>query len=72
MQTLCPGVMNRCGASAGSQPAIPGLDQYMSADGPIFIQQSGNVVVAVESFDEDSAKKLIEAGLKQPREIAIH
>jgi hypothetical protein len=39
--------------------------QWASADGPIFIQQTGNAVVAVESFDEDSAKKLIEAGMKQ-------
>jgi hypothetical protein len=37
---------------------------FMSADGPIMIQQSGNVVVAVESFDDDVAKKLIEVGLK--------
>jgi hypothetical protein len=42
----------------------PQRHQYASADGPIFIQQTGNMVVAVESFDEDSAKKLIEAGLK--------
>ena len=41
-----------------------GLDQYTSSDGPIFIQQTGNVVVAVESFNPDVAKKLIEAGLK--------
>ena len=38
--------------------------QFMSSDGPIFIQQTGNTVVAVESFEEDVAKKLIEAGLK--------
>ena len=38
--------------------------QFMSSDGPIFIQQTGNMVVAVESFEEDVAKKLIEAGLK--------
>jgi hypothetical protein len=38
--------------------------QFMSSDGPIFIQQTGNMVVAVESFDEDVAKKLIEVGLK--------
>jgi hypothetical protein len=44
--------------------AVPGRDQYTSADGLIVIQQTGNMVVAVESFDEDSAKKLIEAGLK--------
>ncbi len=38
---------------------------WASSDGLIFIQQTGNMVVAVESFDEDVAKKLIEAGLKQ-------
>jgi hypothetical protein len=48
-----------------ADPAIAGRDQYSSSDGPIFIQQTRNVVVAVESFDEDVAKKLIEAGLKQ-------
>ena len=45
--------------------AIPGRDQYSSSDGPIFIQQTGNMVVAVESFDGDVAEKLIEAGLRQ-------
>ena len=48
-----------------NQGNVPGLNQYNSSDGLIFIQQTGNAVVAVESFDEDSAKKLIEAGLKQ-------
>jgi hypothetical protein len=47
---------------------VPGRDQYTSADGPIFIQQTGNVVVAAESFDDDVAKKLIEAGIKQATE----
>ncbi|MGC2698486.1 MAG: hypothetical protein WA738_22075 [Candidatus Angelobacter sp.] len=42
-----------------------GRDQYTSSDGPILIQQTGGVVVAVESFDEDAATKLIELGLKQ-------
>ncbi|MGZ4897537.1 MAG: hypothetical protein ACXVJ0_13750, partial [Candidatus Angelobacter sp.] len=42
--------------------------QFMSSDGPIFIQQTGNTVVAVESFDEEAAKKLIEAGVKQASE----
>jgi hypothetical protein len=51
--------------AADSPAAIPGRDQYMSADGPIFIQQTGNVVVAVESFEQDWANRLIEAGLKQ-------
>lgn len=43
---------------------VPGRDQYTSSDGLIFIQQTGNIVIAVESFDEDVAKKLIEAGTK--------
>jgi hypothetical protein len=46
----------------------PGLDRYSSADGPIFIQQTGNVVLAVESFDPENANKLIELGLKQAEE----
>jgi hypothetical protein len=49
---------------------LPGLDQYTSSDGPIFIQQTGNAVVAVESFDKDAAKKLIEIGAKQAKENA--
>src|SRR5258708_33521667 len=44
---------------------IRGLAHYTSSDGPIFIQQTGNAVVTVESFDEPDARKLIEAGLKQ-------
>jgi hypothetical protein len=52
--------------TADSQAAIPGRDQYLSADGPIIIQQTGNVVVAVESFEADLANQLMEAGLKQP------
>jgi hypothetical protein len=51
-----------------SAASVAGLDQYSSADGPIFIQQSGTAIVAVESFDEDVAKKLIEAGLKQAQD----
>jgi hypothetical protein len=50
--------------------SVPGRDQYTSSDGPIFIQQTGNVVLAVESFDEDAAGRLIEAGLKQAGETA--
>jgi hypothetical protein len=44
--------------------------QWASADGPIIIQQTGNMVIAVESFDEETANKLIEAGLKQTAETA--
>lgn len=46
-----------------------GLNQYTSSDGPIFIQQTGTAVVAVESFDQDVAKRLIGAGLKQSQVI---
>jgi hypothetical protein len=46
----------------------PGLDRYTSDDGPIFIQQTGNVVVVTESFDPESAGKLIQLGLKQSEE----
>jgi hypothetical protein len=53
---------------SSADTSMPGRDQYSSADGPIFIQQTGNVVVAVESFDENVARKLIEAGLKQAAE----
>jgi hypothetical protein len=49
-------------------PVNPGLDRYTSADGPIFIQQKGNVVVAAESFDSETADKLIQLGLKQAEE----
>ena len=45
-----------------------GRAQYTSADGPIFVQQTGHAVVAVESFDQDSASKLIEEGLKAAAE----
>jgi len=56
---------------AASPPdATPGRDQFMSADGPIFIQQTGNMVIAVESFDEETAKKLMEIGAKQANENA--
>lgn len=51
-----------------ADPSKPGLERYTSADGPIFVQQTGNMVVAVESFDADDAEKLIRAGLKQGQE----
>src|SRR6476646_3813708 len=47
---------------------MPGLVQYTSSDGLLFIQQTGNAVVAVESFDEETARKLIEVGLKQAQQ----
>ena len=51
-----------------SDEPIPGRVQYSSSDGPIFIQQTGNLVVSVESFDEESAKRLLELGVKQVEE----
>jgi hypothetical protein len=53
---------------AQADAASPAVDHYTSADGPIFIAHTGNVVVAVESFDEDSARKLIDAGVRQAEE----
>ena len=48
----------------------PGLEKYQSAEGPIFIQQTGNMVVTVESFDPAIVDRLIEIGLKQGQETA--
>ena len=48
-----------------ADPANSGLNKYSSDDGALFIRQTGTAVVAVESFDDDSAMKLIEAGVKQ-------
>ncbi|MBZ5523459.1 MAG: hypothetical protein LAP21_14590 [Acidobacteriia bacterium] len=45
--------------------AHPGRQKYLSSDGPVFIQQTGDLVIAVESFDEAIADKLITAVLKQ-------
>ncbi len=48
-----------------ADPTHPGLDRYVSSDGPIFIQQLGTAVIAVESFDPEAANRLIDSGLKQ-------
>ena len=37
---------------------------FTSADGPIFIQHTGNLVIAVESFDESMANRLLQTGVK--------
>jgi len=50
--------------------AKPGLDKYRSSDGSIFIQQTGNMVVTVESFDPAVVDRLVELGLKQGQETA--
>jgi hypothetical protein len=56
---------------APANPARAGLEKYSSTDGLIFIQQTGNTVVATESFDEETAQKLIAAGLKQTAEASL-
>lgn len=43
----------------------PGRTRYSSSDGPIYIQQDGSMVIAVESFDDNIAEKLIQAVLAQ-------
>ncbi|HKR95438.1 MAG TPA: hypothetical protein VJW55_08760, partial [Candidatus Angelobacter sp.] len=48
--------------------AADGRYEFKSSDGPIFIQQTGNMVVAVESFDQNVATQLIETGLKSGQE----
>src|SRR5215813_4966443 len=46
---------------------ITGRDTYLTADGPIYIQQNGSLVIAVESFEDNTAKKVIQAVLSQLR-----
>lgn len=48
----------------------PGLDKYLSSDGPIYIQRSGPLVIVAESFDDSTAEKLIQAVLTQPEHTA--
>ena len=45
--------------------SVAGRDKYLTADGPVYIQQNGNLVIALESFDDGVAEKLIQAVLKQ-------
>jgi hypothetical protein len=45
--------------------SVPGREKYSSADGPIYIQQNGPLVIAVESFDDPVAERLIQAVLAQ-------
>src|ERR1051326_5094340 len=52
--------------SVGSD--APGLHVYSSADGPIFIQHTGNLVIAIESFDETMAKRLLQTGVADGHE----
>lgn len=47
-----------------------GRDKYLSADGPIYIQQNGPLVIAVESFDDGTSEKLIQAVMAQQGQTA--
>lgn len=49
-----------------AQDSAAGQDKYLSADGPIYIQQNGPLVIAVESFNDAVAEKLIQSILTQP------
>jgi hypothetical protein len=42
----------------------PEVFAWASSDGLIFIQQTGNMVTAVESFDEETAKRLMQTAVK--------
>lgn len=53
-----------------AQAGTTGRDKYLTADGPIYIQQSGVIVVAVESFDDAMAEKVIQSVLFQPAQAA--
>jgi hypothetical protein len=48
-----------------SQESKPGRDKFSSADGPIYIQQNGTLVIAVESFEDALAERLIQAVLSR-------
>jgi hypothetical protein len=45
--------------------SVPGRDKYSSADGPVYIQQNGALVIAVESFEDAVAERVIQAVLTQ-------
>jgi len=42
-----------------------GREKYQTSDGVVFIQHTGDMVIAVESFDEPTAEKLIQETLKK-------
>ena len=45
-----------------------GWTKYVTSDGPIFIQQQGNIMVIVESLDDALAARIVEAAGKQVQE----
>ena len=59
-----PGRYNKL-QQAESPATHPGREKYLSADGPVFIEQTGDLVIAVESFDDATADKIIKAVLQK-------
>ncbi|HWX55349.1 MAG TPA: hypothetical protein VN176_12225 [Verrucomicrobiae bacterium] len=58
----------RYGKAEHAQTKDSTRDQYNTSDGPIFIERHGDLVVIVESFDEATADKLLQAALKKAQE----
>lgn len=56
---------------SASDNSRSGLQKFSSPDGPIFIQQTDSIVVAVESFSQADAEKLMDAGLKSARQQTL-
>ncbi|HEV2992178.1 MAG TPA: hypothetical protein VG759_27335 [Candidatus Angelobacter sp.] len=48
--------------------AASGREKYVSSDGPIFLDQRGDVLIVTESFDDATADQLIQAAAKQVKE----
>ena len=46
----------------------PAREKYVSSDGPIFLEQRGDLLVVTESFDDATADRLIQAAVKQMQE----
>ena len=53
-----------------AEAAGAGREKYLSSDGPIYIQQSGPLVIAVESLDDAMAEKVIQSVLAQSTQAA--
>ena len=50
----------------------PGPLGWASSDGIIYIQQNGNLVIAVESFDENAAERLLQTPIRHESSEAKH
>ncbi|PYP88208.1 MAG: hypothetical protein DMG65_15495 [Candidatus Angelobacter sp. Gp1-AA117] len=59
-----PGRYNKVNPEPLTQNPL-GWTKYLTSDGPVFILQVKNLVIAIESFDDATASKIAEAALKQ-------